>query len=109
MSQRQISPPPSDCLPSVDELKQRLHDQLDTIIAACSSDSAPASFLEFERTLWKSLRLLGCLLIQLFLLPATIDSTYRPGSRSAAIAWPTRRLSERSRPVAARSSMAGPS
>ena len=67
MSQRQISPPPSDCLPSVDELKQRLHDQLDTIIAACSSDSAPASFLEFERTLWKSLRLLGCLLIQLFL------------------------------------------
>ena len=37
MSQRQISPPPSDCLPSVDELKQRLHDQLDTIIAACSA------------------------------------------------------------------------
>jgi len=67
MSQRQSSPPPSDCLPSVDELKQRLHDQLDAIIAACSSDSAPASFLEFERTLWGSLRSLGCLLIQLFL------------------------------------------
>lgn len=67
MSQRQSSPPPSDCLPSVDELKQRLQDQLDAIIAACSSDSAPASFLEFERTLWESLRSLGCLLIQLFL------------------------------------------
>jgi hypothetical protein len=67
MSQHQISPPPSICPPPVDELRQQLHDQLDTIIGWCLSDPAPGSFLEFEKTLWEVLRSLGCLLIQLFL------------------------------------------
>jgi hypothetical protein len=67
MSQRQISPLPSTCPPTVAELKQQLHRQLDAAIAACLSDPIPASFLEFEKTLWDLLRSLGCLLIQLFL------------------------------------------
>jgi hypothetical protein len=67
MSQRQVSPPLADCLPSVDELKQQLHRRLDAIIDFCLSDPAPGSFLEFEKTLWELLRSLGCLLIQLLL------------------------------------------
>jgi hypothetical protein len=67
MSQRQTSPPQSACPPTVDELQQQLHHQLDTIIAACLSDPAPVSFLEIETTLWELLRSLGCLLIQLVL------------------------------------------
>ena len=67
MSQRQISSPPSACPPTVDELKQQLHCQLDVMIAVCLSEPVPASFLEFETTLWELLRSLGCLLIQLFL------------------------------------------
>ena len=67
MSRRQTSPTPSTRPPTVDELRQQLHRQLDSIIAACLSEPAPASFLEFEKTLWELLRSLGCLLIQLFL------------------------------------------
>src|SRR5262249_15815350 len=67
MSQRQISPPPATCPPTVDELKPQLHRQLDAAIAACLSDPAPASFLEFENTLLELLRSLGCVLIQLLL------------------------------------------
>ena len=67
MSQRQNSPRPSTRPPTVDELRQQLHRQLDAIIAACPGEPAPASFLEFEKTLWELLRSLGCLLIQLFL------------------------------------------
>src|SRR5262249_30337021 len=58
MSQRQISPPPSACPPTVDELKLQLHHQLDAIIVACLSEPVPASFLEFEKTLWELLRAL---------------------------------------------------
>jgi hypothetical protein len=67
MSQRHISPPPSACPPTLDELKLQLHHQLDAIIIACLSEPTPASFLEFETILWELLRSLGRLLIQLFL------------------------------------------
>ena len=67
MSQRQNSPGPSTRPPTVDELRQQLHHQLDGIIGFCLSDPAPTSFLELEKALWELLRSLGCLLIQLFL------------------------------------------
>ena len=67
MSQRQNSPRPSTRPPTVDQLRQQLYRQLDGIIGFCLSEPAPASFLEFEKTLWELLRSLGCLLIQLFL------------------------------------------
>jgi hypothetical protein len=67
MSRRQISPPSSTCPPTVDDLRQQLHHQLDAIIGFCLSDPAPGPFLEFEKTLGELLRSLGCLLMQLFL------------------------------------------
>ena len=67
MSQRQNSPTPSTRPPTVDELRQQLHHQLDGIIGFCPSDPARTSFLELEEALWELLRSLGCLLIQLFL------------------------------------------
>ena len=67
MSRRQNSPRPSTRPPTVDELRQQLHHQLDGIIGFCLSDPAPTSFLELEKTLWELLRSLGCLLIQLVL------------------------------------------
>jgi hypothetical protein len=88
MSQRQISPPPSACPPSVDELKQQLHRQLDAMIAACLSEPAPASFLEFETTLGELLRSLGCLLIQLVLRARhdRLDLTTWTGARGDRLA-----------------------
>jgi hypothetical protein len=67
MSQCQISPPPAICPPTVEELRQQLHDQLDTIMDWCLSAATTTSFLEFEKTLWDILRSMGCLLMQLFL------------------------------------------
>ena len=67
MSRRQNSPTPPTRPPTVDELWQQLHHQLDGIIGFCLSDPAPTAFLKFEKTLWERLRSLGCLLIQLFL------------------------------------------
>lgn len=75
MSQRHAKPASSSCPPSVNDLQQQLHLQLDQIIRFCLSDPAPTSFLEFEKTLLALLRSLGCLLIQLFLRTATTGST----------------------------------
>ena len=67
MSQRHAKSESSSCPPTLDDLQQQLHHQLDQIIGFCLSDPAPTSFLDFEKTLLALLRSLGCLLIQLFL------------------------------------------
>jgi hypothetical protein len=48
-------------------LRQRIHQRLDAIITDCLHDPGPRSFLDFEKMVLQRLRLLGCLLIQLFL------------------------------------------
>jgi hypothetical protein len=48
-------------------LRSLIHQQVDQIIAFCLNDREAVTFLEFEAALLKRLRLLGCLLIQLYL------------------------------------------
>jgi hypothetical protein len=67
MSASQSNPPVVACPPTVDELQRQTQERLDEIMAYCSNDQEPASFLEFEMVLLALLRSLGCLLIQLFL------------------------------------------
>src|SRR4051794_23847867 len=67
MSICQSNPPGTDCLPTVEDLRCRARERLDEIIAYCSKDQGPTSFLDFEAALLGLLRSLGCLLIQLFL------------------------------------------
>ena len=67
MSTRQGNPSDAACPPSVDELRQQTHQRLDEILDYCLGASGPASFLAFETALLERLRMLGCLLIQLFL------------------------------------------
>src|SRR3954463_10348582 len=59
--------PAAACPPAVEDLRRQAHERLDEIIASCSNDQEPTSFLQFETTLLGLLRSLGCLLIQLFL------------------------------------------
>src|ERR687886_2499881 len=63
----QSNPPVATCPPTVDALQAQIHQRLDEIIAYCSDEPDPVSFLEFETALRGLLRSLGCLLIQLFL------------------------------------------
>ena len=56
MSQRHAKSESSSCPPTLDDLQQQLHHQLDQIIGFCLSDLAPPSFLDFEKTLWARLR-----------------------------------------------------
>ena len=67
MSTCESNPPAAACPPTVEDLRRQAHERLDEIIAYCSNDQGPASFLEFETALLGLLRSLGCLLIQLFL------------------------------------------
>ena len=67
MSACQSNPPAAACPPTVEDLQHQIHQRLDEIIAYCSNDQGPTSFLEFETALLGLLRSLGCLLIQLFL------------------------------------------
>ena len=67
MSSAKDNPRKADCPPSVEELRSRIHQQVDEIITFCLNDREAATFLEFEAALLKLLRLLGCLLIQLYL------------------------------------------
>jgi len=67
MSASQSNPPSVACPPTLDELQRQIHQRLDEILAYCSKDPGPASFLEFETVLLQLLRSLGCLLIQFFL------------------------------------------
>ena len=67
MSTCASNPPAAACPPTVEDLRRQAHERLDEIIAYCSNDQGPASFLEFETALLGLLRSLGCLLIQLFL------------------------------------------
>jgi hypothetical protein len=67
MSVSQGSPIVADCPPTVEDLQRQTRERLDEVIAYCSNDQGPASFLEFETALLGLLRSLGCLLIQLFL------------------------------------------
>jgi hypothetical protein len=67
MSTCESNPPATACPPTVEDLRRRAHERLDEILAYCSDDRGPASFLEFETALLGLLRSLGCLLIQLFL------------------------------------------
>src|SRR6185437_9134457 len=50
-----------------EDLRHRAHERLDEILAYCTQDPGPATFLEFETALLGLLRSLGCVLIQLFL------------------------------------------
>jgi hypothetical protein len=67
MSAHHVSPPAATCPPSLEQLQQTIHQQLDEIIAYCLRDPGSTSFLDFEKTLLGLLRALGCLLIPLFL------------------------------------------
>jgi len=67
MSASQGSPIVAGCPPTVEDLQRQTRERLDEVIAYCSNDQGPASFLEFETALLGLLRSLGCLLIQLFL------------------------------------------
>jgi hypothetical protein len=67
MSASQGSPIVAGCPPAVEDLQRQTRERLDEVIAYCSNDQGPASFLEFETALLGLLRSLGCLLIQLFL------------------------------------------
>jgi hypothetical protein len=67
MSDRQSIPLAAACPPAVEDLPRQAHERLDEILAFCSVDQGPTSFLEFEKALLGLLRSLGCLLIQLFL------------------------------------------
>lgn len=67
MSTHQVSPAATACPPDVEVLRQRIHQRLDAIITDCLHDPGPRSFLDFEKMVLQRLRLLGCLLIQLFL------------------------------------------
>jgi len=55
-----------DCPDSVEDLRPRLQENLDRLIEYC--ESCPLSFFEFEKTVFARLRVLGCLLVSLFLL-----------------------------------------
>lgn len=65
-------PQPNDqtcsCPPSLDELRQQLHQRLDQAVDACLNDYPQASFLTFEKALLPHLSALGLLLMQFFLL-----------------------------------------
>ncbi len=67
MSTCESNPPAAACPPTVEDLRRQAHERLDEIIAYCSNDQGPASFLEFETAVLGLLRSLGWLLIQLFL------------------------------------------
>src|SRR3954447_15220694 len=67
MSTWERNPPAVDCPSTVEDLRHQAHERLDEILAFCSNDQGPASFLQFETALLGLLRSLGCLLIQLFL------------------------------------------
>src|SRR3954447_22732168 len=67
MSTWERNPPAVDCPSTVEDLRHQAHERLDEILAFCSNDQGPASFLEFETALLQLLRSLGCLLIQCFL------------------------------------------
>ena len=84
-------------------------ERLDEIIAYCLNDPGPASFLEFETALLGLLRSLGVLADPT--LPPGTPRPARPDglARTAAIAWRTPPPGGRSRPVAGRSPMSGPS
>src|ERR1700674_874916 len=92
MSTCASNPPVAACPPTVEDLRRQAHERLDEIIASCSNDQGPASFLEFETALLGLLRSLGCLLIQLFLrarhdqldLGAWQARGYRVAGRAAA-------------------------
>src|SRR3954447_21798627 len=67
MSTWERNPPAVDCPSTVEDLRHQAHERLDEILAFCSNETGPASFLEFETALLGLLRSLGCVLIQLFL------------------------------------------
>jgi hypothetical protein len=67
MSDCQSNRPATAGPATVEDLQGRTRERLDEIIAYCTNDTGPTSFLEFETTLLGLLRSLGCLLIQLFL------------------------------------------
>jgi hypothetical protein len=67
MSDPQSNPPSAPCPPTVEQLRRQARERLDEIIAYCTHDPGPATFLEFETALLRLLRSLGCVLIQLFL------------------------------------------
>jgi hypothetical protein len=88
MSPPQPNDPPPDCPASLDELRQRLHQRLDTAIDACLHGHPRASFLDFEKALLGHLSELGLLLMRLFLLARHLrldlaacdpDGRYRTG------------------------------
>ena len=51
MSTCESNPPAAACPPTVEDLRRQAHERLDEIIAYCSNDQGPASFLEFETAL----------------------------------------------------------
>src|SRR4051794_41583509 len=67
MSTWERHPPAVACPSTVEDLRYQAHERLDEILAFCSNDQGPTSFLQFETDLLGLLRSLGCLLIQLFL------------------------------------------
>ena len=68
MSLPQTTDQTRPCPPSLDELRQQLHQRLDQAIDACLNDYPQTSFLTFEKALLPHLSALGLLLMQLFLL-----------------------------------------
>jgi hypothetical protein len=48
MSTCESNPPAAACPPTVEDLRRQAHERLDEIIASCSNDLGPASFLEFD-------------------------------------------------------------
>ncbi len=68
MSLSQVSPPPSCCPSSVDDLRRQAHQRLDDIIDVVFTQCDQDSFLVFEKRLLALLASLGQLLVQLFLL-----------------------------------------
>lgn len=67
MSAFQSNPAATACPSTAEDLRRQARQRLDEILAYCSNDPGPATFLEFETALLELLRSLGCLLIQLFL------------------------------------------
>jgi hypothetical protein len=90
MSDSQSNPPAVACPPAVEDLQRQARERLDEIIAYCSNDQAPTSFLEFETVLLGLLRSLGCLLIGLFLRARheQLDTTTWTRARGYRVADP---------------------
>jgi len=62
----EIIPDGCDCPDSLPPLRQRIHEQVDSIIAYCESSEEP--FFRFEKQLFALVRALGCMFVCLFLL-----------------------------------------